>query len=244
MFYDYMKQKCFGGRNKLSRTADAILFRLLIFLSIYLLVPKTDFRLLITILLTIALCVILQIIAKLRLVRFTKKELKRIRRELQRDALLLMPHEHVSKMIGADSSFLRQTEPITISDILPCIALGCKKIFSVSPFKEETVSFVKRNNVEVELLGTDSLEENILVTDEQIKKYIKASQRTTNKAKLLVRFNPLNVSSGKYLLLGVSILFLSFFVRMPVYYRLLSNGCIIIASTFYIKRRISLHRDT
>lgn len=235
MFYEYMKQKCFGGRSKLSRIADGIIFRALIALIIYILIPKSAPRVLLTIGFTLMAHVALCISSNIRLKRTIKREKEIIRKQLQRDAILLMPYDMLQSKLDDDVALIQQYEPVKVGDVLPWIKLGYRKICAISSISNEAMTFIKRMNEPLILISADEFISDVTVTDKDIEKYV-ITMMDSKKTRTKPIKRLADTSAGKYVLLGLVLIVLSFSVKLSLYYRLIANLCFILAVSFYALR--------
>ncbi|MDO4542917.1 MAG: hypothetical protein Q4C01_00070 [Clostridia bacterium] len=221
----YFKQKMSGGKGAVSRAVDAVFLRAILFALLYLLLPKSTNRLAVAILLGIALCIVLQLIANARLKRFIARESLSIKNEIRRERLLIMPYDELRALIGEDKALIQKAEPITPNDLLETIKSPATVCYATADYTPQAKTLAQRLNPSLKLLDVCEAVD-IQISDSELSHYIK-SKMLLKKQQRRIGARLSAIGTWKFLLLGALITTLSFFTRYAVYYRLLASAAFI-----------------
>ena len=253
---NYYKRKMYGGRSMVARVVDFIALRLILFVCMYLWFKSTVSNGIMAVLLALAtlgfLCVAIELIKSIRLDRFLSKERRRIGGELLRKKLLLFTKdeqlEHIRKFVKAHPDTFSdhhliytacKAAPVSEDDILcACRAArnrGCTMItvfhtseidkhatLACSGYQELRFQFVR-----LEVILSEEEKRRLIPKDAEIDKSILEElrlQKARRKETASLAF-----SSGRtwyYLLAAAGLFAASFFVKYPLYYRMVAAACV------------------
>ncbi len=255
---EYYKRKLYGGRTRLARGVDFIVFRALLLIVLYLwFSTKLQSPALQAFLSLIALslfCVAAALYKSIRLDRFKLRENESLRREYTRRQMLLMSGERFISMVrdyasahpeayGADCLVV----PLQRSEALGCDCIlaiyrraqrcGCEivALFSPAPLSKEAQALLDRSALPI-ILQSDAVfsamaqRAGITLSDEGIEEFLLEKLRA-EKAQRKKSAGPFVISRVKrYLAVALALFAASFFVRYTLYYRLMAAVCVSLAS--------------
>lgn len=247
----YMRKKMSGGRSTFALAVDYVVLRLLVFVASYFLfLPQFERRatsiLLAAITLALAM-LILHMANEIWYARFYKNELRRVRKQLLQDRLLLLDMQTMIPLISAlcpeDTTpvVLQRALPIDANQLLALVrthpGCGTLHVFSCSEYDETAKSFAARTNGALVLHAPEIL---LAAAEEGGKSPSDADAIRSIHAQILFqkqqrrKRKPIRdyVSGGarKYSMIALLLMGLSFVTDYALYYRMLAAFCMGVAA--------------
>ncbi len=267
MLNEYYKRKLSGGRTRLARAIDYIVFRALLLIVLYLwFSSKLEDAALEWFLSAISLsliCVAVEFYKSIRLDKFKLRENERIRQEYIRSHILLLPGELYVSMVhdfarSHKAAYegdclilpLQKSEPLNRDSILSIYRLAQRRqcstvaLFSPAEIAEEAQPLIRRNDILI-IPQTDAVftamakDAGIFPEDTEIEGFI-LERLQEEKAMRKKSADPF--ASGRikrYLIVGLVLFAASFFVSYALYYRMMASVCISLASLAWWLERSS-----
>lgn len=259
----YYKRKLYGGRSAFARAMDFLSLRLIGLLVCYLHFSTTIANVVMAGLMSLVAMsfasVAIELAKSMRLDRFIRKERSRIAAESLKKKLLIMPRQeqlsflrryakaNPSRFGESEIIFtLHRTSPVTEDDVLAAGAAAKTRnaravtILHTGPIGEAARSLAADyGGAKVSFLAlADILPEEdkaaLTPSEAEIDAIILAredSLRHKRKAALSRPFE--RGRTGRYLLCALGLFAASFFVRYPLYYRLMAAACISFGAMAY-----------
>lgn len=259
----YYKRKLYGGRSAFARVMDFISLRLIGLLVCYLhfstLISNAVMAGLMSVVAVAFASVAIELSKSIRMDRFIKKERDRIASEALKKKLLIMPREEqlqrLRQYAKANPSRFRESEiiftlhrtsPVIEDDVLAAAAAAKKRgAKSVTILHTGTVDGAARSlaadyggaKVSFLALGDILSQEDrqaLLPTEEEIDSIILAREDAARQKRKTALSRPFERGrTGRYLLCALGLFAASFFVRYPLYYRLMAAACISFGAMAY-----------
>lgn len=250
--YAYFRRKYSGGRSVVARAVDYVALRLIILAAAYLFfLPRfgnwSTALLLAGIALGIAMLV-LRMMREIALERFVRREIKRIRKTLLCDRLMLADVQTVGGLSGRlcpqteRAVVLQRALPVDAEALLALVrtyrGYGKLHVFSCTEYADSAVAFSMRANGLLELHAPEELLSAAVRAGmeppmEAVYAYIEAEQRDERKRRRLqrMRVSPFAAARAKkYLLAALVLTGASFLTRYALYYRMLAGLCAVVAA--------------
>lgn len=250
----YFARLVSGGKGLPARALDYVLFRALLYLLFLLMFLTHPLRFIIAGTMLLAACILLALLRKLRRGRIEKHELERIGARLFRDRILQMPTDELRQLLEEEGAaadgliILRRHDPVAVDDLLSHTDRTDSQIrlLVTSTYAAHTVENMKHLMPNVALFDIvwlqSVLAQRVVVTEEMIDCEIRRMESARRaRGKHPPRLPEGSEAAGKYLLLGILLLTLSFAASHPIYYRLLSSMALFAAgmqiTTLMIRKR-------
>lgn len=162
--------------------------------------------------------------------RTRKRQIKNIREAVRNairiEKIMLLPDEEVQKtLIETDCVLIRRTDAGE-SDIVSALRQNPRMI-AVPCDTDRFTSLIRTHAPHVRLIGREVLLKRFSVdcTEEEIETRMQPNKKARIRFSIRIRGN-----QSKFFVLGGLFLLLSFIVRCPVYYRMLSSACFILGA--------------
>ena len=253
---NYYKRKMYGGRSMVARIVDFIALRLILFVCMYLWFKSSVSNSIMALLLSAAtlgfLCVAIELIKSIRLDRFLTKERRRFGGELLRKKLLLFTKDeqlsHIRRFVKAHPDTFSdhhliytacKAAPVSEDDLLSACRAArnrgctCVTVFHTSEIDKRAAlacngyQELRFQFVSLEAILSQEEKSRLTPGNVEIDKSVLQELRL-QKAKRKETAS-LTFSSGRiwyYLLAAAGLFAASFFVKYPLYYRLVAAACV------------------
>ena len=260
----YYKRKLYGGRNAFARALDFLSLRLVGLLVFYLhfstIIANHVMAFLMSLVAIVFACVAIELVKSIRMDRFIEKERGQIAKEACKKKLLSMPREEQLQRLRryakenpgrfgeAEIIFtLRRVSPVTEDDILSAATAARKRsaarvtILHTGAISESAQALAADYpGIHISFLALEDIlsagdKQALLPTDAEIDAMILArleAEREKRKSALSRPFE--RGRTGRYLLCALGLFAASFFVRYPLYYRLMAAACISFGGMAYV----------
>lgn len=255
---EYYKRRLYGGKSRLARCVDFFVFRLILFVVVYLwLSSKLADPFLQWFLSGVSLLlfsVAAELYKSIRLDRFKKKELERLRQLYIRTQILFLSGEAYTNIVHSYARAhkdaydgaclvlpLQKSEPLGADTLLAIYRLALLRncntvaLFSPAPVAESAQQYLRQKDANI-ILQSDAVfcamakETDIWPDDEAIEAYIldKLDEEKQQRKKSAEPFASGRVK--RYLAVALVLFAASFFVQYTLYYRLMAVMCMSFAS--------------
>ena len=259
----YYKRKLYGGRSTFARGIDFISLRLIGLLICYLhfstIIDNSVMAVLMSIVAMAFASVAMELIKSIRMDRFIQKERNRIAAEALKKKLIMLPKEdqlgylrqyakaNPSRFGGSEIIFTtHRTSPVTEDDVLSAGAAAKRRsaravtILHTGPVAETSRSLAADySDIKITFLALADIlpkeeKKALSPTDEEIDAIILAQEDAARQKRKAALSRPFERGrTGRYLLCALGLFAASFFVRYPLYYRLMSAACISFGAMAY-----------
>lgn len=252
----YLLKGMSGGRNAFARTVDYIFLRLILFLGAYLFFASQGFERKRSLLLGVVFLglsmALLRILREIRLERFEKKEMERVRALLMSDRLLLLPKEKATALTaalarpGEQTVLLQKAAPAGADDMAALLRDNPSKqpirIYACSGFDDSAKRIALRLEDRLILGNWAELQKtakglDFSPTRQEVDNYLAWEARRRNKRRKIDLSGLLSRGPGKYALTSFLLTLISFFTRYTLYYRLLAGLCMSAAALSILGER-------
>ncbi len=259
----YYKRKLYGGRSAFARGMDFLSLRLIGLLVCYLHFSATIANAVIAGLMSLVamafVCVAIELIKSMRMDRFIQKERVRICAEVLKKKLLILPREeqlgflrqyakaNPSRFGEAEIVFtLHRTAPVVEDDILSAGAAAKRRyakavtILHTGPVSEAARSLAADyGGAHISFLPLGDIlpegeKQALMPQEEEIDAIIQAREDAARQKRKTALSRPFERGrTGRYLLCALGLFAASFFVRYPLYYRLMAAACVSFGAMAY-----------
>ena len=251
LYARYFRRKRAGGRGRLALILDGALFRLILFTGAYLFfgtrLPGSEARALLLAGVFLLMCELaFRVVSEIRLEAFMQKELRRIRRLLTVDRLLLLDGPGIRALCaplvarGETPVLLQRTAPADGDAVIAALRTrrgkGRVGILACGGFTPDAEALASRSGGMISLYPADVLlggaaEAGLTPSAGEVRAYIAAElprMEKKRRPRLPAPFAP--GRAGKYLLAALALTAASFLTRYALYYRMLAGLCGAVAS--------------
>ncbi|NCB30588.1 MAG: hypothetical protein EOM66_04190 [Clostridia bacterium] len=259
----YYKRKLYGGRSSFARMMDFISLRVIGLLVCYLhfstIISNVAMAGLMSIVAVAFGSVAIELAKSMRMDRFIRKERQCIAMETLKKRLLIMPRDeqlarlrryakaNPARFKESEIIFtLHRTSPVMEDDVLAAASAAKKRgaesvtILHTGPvdgaakslaadYVGSTVSFLA-----LEDILSQGDRQAMLPTEEEIDSIILAREGAAHEKRKKALSRPFERGrTGRYLLCALGLFAASFFVRYPLYYRLMAAACVSFGAMAY-----------
>ncbi len=259
----YYKRKLYGGRSAFARAMDFLSLRLIGLLACYLhfstIIDNAVMAVLMSITAMAFASVAIELGKSIRMDRFLRRERQSIAAETLKKKLMVMPREeqlgflrryaraNPSRFGESEIIFtLHRTAPMTEDDVLSAGAAAKRRgaaavtILHMGPVAEAARSLAADySGVKVSFLALadilpDDARQALLPGEEEIDAIILAREDALRRKRKTALSRPFERGrTGRYLLCALGLFAASFFVRYPLYYRLMAAACVSFGALAY-----------
>lgn len=260
----YYKRKLYGGRSAFARAMDFLSLRVIALLLCYLhfssVIANTVMAALMSLVALCFACVALELGKSLRMDRFIRKERAGIAAEVLKKRLLLMPREeqlnHLRRYAKANPArfgeseiifTLHKTSPVTEDNVLAAGSAAKRRgacavtILHTGPLSDAARALATEyGGVKIAFLALSDIlleEERKLLapTEEELDALILSREEGLRRKRKAALSRPFEKGrTGRYLFCALGLFAASFFVRYPLYYRLMAAACVSFGAMAYV----------